>query len=263
MIDLYLGDVTEVLKRTSPRADIVVTSPPYNLGKDYRVATDRRPYADYLEWVGEWGRALYSHGTHDNSHLFLNMGGSPTNPTIPFDVLRVMLDLGWILQNEFVWIKSIAIDQNTRGHFKPINSPRFVSQTHEFVWHLTKTGDLPIDRLAVGVPYKDKSNIKRWAGKADLRCPGNSWFIPYPTSQESRKGKLHPATFPPALPHQCLLLAGCNDTKTALDPFCGSGTTLVVADQMGANTVGIDLCRDYLEATADRLGVHPSSIIEL
>lgn len=262
MVELYQGDVIETLKKTSPMADIVVTSPPYNLGKDYRVSKDNKPYSDYLTWVRDWGRALYAYGTHDESHLFLNMGGSPSQPMVPFDVLRIMLDLGWTLQNEIVWVKSIAIGEDTTGHFKPINSPRFVSQTHEFIWHLTKDTNRPLDRLAIGVPYKDKSNLKRWKGVArDSRCPGNSWFMPYPTSQESRKAKLHPATFPPELPKRCLLLAGCGAGTTVLDPFCGTGTTLVVAQEFGAKAVGIDLCREFLEITANRLQVDPTTTI--
>ena len=172
-----------------------------------------------------------------------------------------MQEIGWVLENEILWVKSIAIDEVTTGHFKPINSPRFLSQTHEFVFHLTKTGDLPIDRLAIGVPYMDKSNLKRWKGVAnDLRCAGNSWFIPYETSQESRKSKLHPATFPSELPRKCLLLAGVTPGCTVLDPFCGTGTTLVVAEALGARAVGIDLSRTFLEVTASRLGISPDTI---
>jgi len=259
---LIHGDVIEVLKKTAPKADIVVTSPPYNLGKDYRVSKDKKPYTDYLSWVRDWGRALYAYGTHEESHLFLNMGGSPSQPMVPFDVLRVMLDQGWLLQNEIVWVKSIAIGDDTTGHFKPINSPRFVSQTHEFIWHLTKDVARPLDRLAVGVPYKDKTNLKRWKGVSrDLRCPGNSWFVPYPTSQARRADKLHPATFPPELPKRCLLLAGIQPGMRVLDPFCGTGTTLVVAQSLGAELVGIDLCREFLEITAERLGLDPANDI--
>lgn len=266
MAKLYKGDVTETIIKTMPLADIVVTSPPYNLGKDYRVSKDKRPYANYLDWVREWGRALYSHGVHDNGHLFLNVGGSPSQPTIPFDVLAIMLECGWVLQNEVVWVKSVTVDNTSHGHFKPINSPRFVNQTHEYVWHLTKDAKQPVDRLAIGVPYQDKSNLKRWGndeGRSDLRCVGNTWFIPYPTTQDKRSDKLHPATFPPELPRHCLLLAGCKPGTTVLDPFCGTGTTLVEAERLGATAVGIDLCRDFLEVTARRCGCDPETIQEI
>ena len=73
----------------------------------------------------------------------------------------------FVLQNTIHWIKSITIDESdgssiSRGHFKPISSPRFLNDCHEYVFHLTPTGRTPIDRLALGVPYADKSNIARW-----------------------------------------------------------------------------------------------------
>jgi site-specific DNA-methyltransferase (adenine-specific) len=49
------------------------------------------------------------------------------------------------------------------GHFKPINSTRFLNNSHEWVFHFTPDGNTPLDRLAIGAPYTDKTNIKRWA----------------------------------------------------------------------------------------------------
>jgi hypothetical protein len=74
-----------------------------------------------------------------------------------------------------------------RGHYKPITSRRFVHDCHEFIFHLTKRGDVLLDRLALGVPYADKSNIARWGHTAgrDLHCRGNTWFIPYRTVLET------------------------------------------------------------------------------
>src|SRR5207253_7485933 len=69
----------------------------------------------------------------------------------------------FVLQNTIHWIKSIAIDNRTFGHFKPISSKRFLNDCQEYIFHFTKTGRVEIDRLAVGVPYQDKSNIARWS----------------------------------------------------------------------------------------------------
>jgi site-specific DNA-methyltransferase (adenine-specific) len=60
----------------------------------------------------------------------------------------------WTLQNHIQWIKSIHVNQKTSGHFKPINSKRFLCPTWEHLFHFTKTGTVTIDRLAVGVPYE-------------------------------------------------------------------------------------------------------------
>jgi hypothetical protein len=64
------------------------------------------------------------------------------------------------------------------GHYKPINSDRFVNDCHEFIFHFSPHGRTPLDRRAVGVPYQDQSNIKRWAaaakGSAAAAIPGSS-----------------------------------------------------------------------------------------
>ena len=254
MITLLEGDVITTLKKHKPLADVVVTSPPYNLGKDYKTSTDKLAWAEYLSWTGEWGRALYEFGTSEHCHFFLNVGSSPTNPLVPFWVLEAMLSAGWVLQNEIIWVKAISLGDDSIGHYKPINSPRFINQTHENIWHFTKTGTEPIDRLAVGVPYKDKTNLKRWKGVSqDLRCQGNSWFMPYPTTQERRANKLHPCPFPAELPSRCIRLAGAHPGLKVLDPFCGTGETLLVASQMGLEGVGIDLNPEFLEVAAERL----------
>ena len=77
----------------------------------------------------------------------------------------------------------------SRGHFKPINSPRFLNDCHEYIFHFTPRGRTIIDRLALGVPYADKSNIARWSHTRgrDRRCRGNTWFIPYETIHASRE----------------------------------------------------------------------------
>ena len=94
----------------------------------------------------------------------------------------------------------------TFGHFKPINSPRFLNDCHEYVFHFTKSGRVELNRLALGVPYQDKSNIARWRHTQgdDLRCRGNTWFVPYETIQRREKERPHPATFPVQLAEWCI-----------------------------------------------------------
>ena len=112
------------------------------------------------------------------------------------------------------------------GHYKPINSDRFVNDCHEFIFHFSPGGRTPLDRRAVGVPYQDQSNIKRWAAAGDgLRCRGNTWFIPYETIQSRDRDRPHPASFPPKVPEQCIRLHGLGRAGIVLDPFLGLGTT--------------------------------------
>ena len=65
------------------------------------------------------------------------------------------------------------------GHYKPVNSSRYLNSAHEYVFHFTHHGDVPLDRLAIGVPYQDRSNVTRWgAGRSGLRYRGTPGSCP-------------------------------------------------------------------------------------
>ena len=141
---------------------------------------------------------------HADGSLFLNVGAKPTDPWTALDVAQAARP-HLQLQNTIHWIKSIAIEKALagtragldrrpgRGHYKPINSRRFLHDCHEFVFHFTPGGDTPLDRQAVGVRYQDPSNIGRWrAAASGVRCRGNTWFIPYDTIQRPRERSAAP-----------------------------------------------------------------------
>src|SRR5215213_4132905 len=249
----YLGDCVDVLHALPPAAvSVVVTSPPYNLGVNYRTYQDSLPRADYLMWTSLWIEAVKHQLAADGS-LFLNVGAKPTDPWTAMEVAQTVR--GHLeLQNTIHWIKSIAIDRDSAGaavsleddiavgHYKPINSQRFLNDCHEFIFHFTPQGRTPLDRRAIGVKYQDASNIARWQTSGDnRRCRGNTWFIPYDTIQSRDKDRPHPATFPPRVPEYCFKLHGLERVKTALDPFLGLGSTAVAAAQLGLDFIGIEM----------------------
>jgi len=113
---------------------------------------------------------------------------------------------------------------------------------------------VPLDRLAVGVPYGDKSNVERWRGAAhDRRCRGNTWFLPYPTIRFRARDRPHPATFPPELPEWCIRLHGLARTRRVVDPFVGIGASAVAAARLRVPFVGFDLDAEYLKVAAQRV----------
>lgn len=260
----YLGDCLDVLERL-PHAsiDAIVTSPPYNLGIRYRSYDDTIPRGKYLEWTGEWIRRAAGSLTERGS-LFLNVGAKPTEPWTALDVAQAAR-AHLRLQNTIHWIKSIAIEKSLAGsrarleedlavgHYKPINSRRFLHDCHEFVFHFTPEGTTPIDRQAIGVRYQDPSNVGRWQqSSSGVRCRGNSWFIPYETIQNREKERPHPATFPPRLPEMCLRLHGLRRIRTVADPFLGLGSTAVACAQLGISFVGIEMDEGYLKEAVGR-----------
>ncbi len=231
--------------------DIVVTSPPYNLGIAYGRYSDTRQEDDYLTWMTEVAAALRRVMRPDAS-FFLNIAGSPTQPWLPFELI-VRLRRLFVLQNHIVWVKSIATDgEGAVGHNKPVGGTRFLNRNHEHLFHLTLSGEVPLDRLAVGVPFRDKSNIARRGHAQDLRCRGDTWFVPYDTVQARSQKFHHPGTYPVDLPRWCIRLHG-KPGAVVLDPFAGAGTTLVAAELEGAHGIGIEIDPAYVETARTRL----------
>lgn len=256
--------IAGMLARMKPKSvDVVVTSPPYNIGVKYGAYNDKIPRKDYLAWITEWGRAV-KQVLKDNGSLFLNIGSKPSDPTVPFDVLDHLTD-EFKLQNVIHWVKSIYIDSESYGlktdinvgHYKPINSPRYLNDAHEYIFHLTKTGDVSLDRLALGVPYKDKTNINRWKnGSNRRRCRGNCWFIPYETIQSRDKDRPHPASFPSQLAENCIRLHGVKPKMLVLDPFMGLGNTGMACKKLGVKFIGFEIDSYYYEQAVKRLNEH-------
>src|SRR2546421_10783179 len=260
--------------------DLVVTSPPYNLGITYGKYSDRQDRRSYLDWCIKWAGEIRRVLKPDGS-FFLNIGGAPSNPMLPHEIVMALRDL-FVLQNTIHWIKSIAIEEfcshrpvadqagfaletdhrpvatNPRsfGHFKPINSKRFLNDCHEYVFHFTKSGRVELNRLAIGVPYQDKSNIARWRHTQgdDLRCRGNTWFVPYETIQSREKERPHPATFPVQLAEWCIKLHGASHVGTMLDPFLGIGNAAVAAQRCGVGRfLGFEIDEAYLGEAKRRI----------
>ena len=267
------GDCIDELKKISNNSiNIVVTSPPYNIGLKYHKYKDKKPREQYLEWIYdifvEIKRIL-----KDDGHIFLNMGYTNKDPWISMEVALKLKDL-FVMQNKIVWVKSISISEDkddTYGHFKPINSDRYINVTNEDLYHFTKTDNVKVNREAVGVPYKWKCNlIDRKTGKKrinkktgkeveDKRCKGNTWFIPYDTINSKEEKGNHPAIFPKELVEHCIKISDVK-TGTILDPFIGSGTTVRVAKKMSDNLedydlsgIGIDIDEKYIKFCEEKI----------
>jgi len=245
----------KLMKKQSLLADVIITSPPYNIGIKYNQYNDEKPRDAYLDWmesVAEECKGIMN----EQSSFFLNVGGKPSDMWIPLDIAQ-RFRKKFVLQNVIHWIKSISIPKKdvgdypniqgdiSVGHYKPVNSNRYLTSCHEHIFHFTKKGDIEIDKLSIGVPYQDKSNIGRWKEAiSDLRPRGNTWFIPYETIQKSRP---HPTVFPEKLPEMCLKLHGIDKIKLALDPFMGIGSTAVACKKLNINFIGFEIDKTYID----------------
>ena len=250
--------------------DVIVTSPPYNLNKAYGSYNDNKERTKYLDWLRDVAELSYS-VLKDDGSFFLNIGGTPSDSMLPFEVVGKFKEANYRLQNTIHWIKSISFEKadvgkmNTIrdysiGHFKPIVSERYLTDLHEYIFHFTKTANVKLDKRAIGVPYQDKTNIGRWkSATQDKRDRGNVWFIPYSTIQESRP---HPAVFPEKLPYLCIRLHGLEKDMVVYDPFMGIGTTALACIRLGVNYIGTEIDLEYIKVALEDIQRRKEMAIE-
>lgn len=218
-------------------ADICITSPPYKNCDGYSLAL-----------MHDFCRQVYRI-LKPNSLFFLNFGHLAEDKFRPFKVCEAAMAQGFKLNETVTWVKN---------HYKPIQGTRRLNNLSEFIFILYKDTMPKLDRLAIGIPYADKSNAKRFAGGNDLKCRGNVWYIPYENIHSSEQ-KLHNDRFPLELPITCLKLSGLKKGMV-LEPFAGSGTTLLAAKQLGLNSIGCEKDPNHYSTALKRLELTSSQV---
>jgi site-specific DNA-methyltransferase (adenine-specific) len=237
--------------------DVVVTSPPYNIGAKYSTYNDNVPLDQYLQLI-ESATIQIKRVLKDQGSFFLNVGSSLSDPMKAWNVAQVVAK-HFTLQNTIIWVKSISFEKedigkynvleaSSIGHFKPVNSNAYLANCHEFIFHFVANDTVKLDKLAIGVPYQDKSNIGRYSDY-DLRDRGNVWFIPYETITSQSERSFHPSPFPSKLPERCIKLHGVKPDMVVLDPFMGIGTTAMACKKLGISRfIGFEIDQKYYEA---------------
>tara|TARA_Y100000114_G_C11715758_1_gene305849 strand:+ start:160 stop:936 length:777 start_codon:yes stop_codon:yes gene_type:complete len=252
MIQLFNRDCLEVMKELPDNSvDLCISSPPYNLDIKYNTYKDKR--IDYVNWqIKIWNTVCKK--LKDKGHLFLNLQPTRKNYFMPFEIVS---NLDWKVQNIFIWNKSIQIDGLIRGQAHVQKSKKYIPNGWEYVFHITKKGITEIDQMSSKVPYNPKwaaGNSKR-SGRTH-RPTVNSWFIPYEvinTNSIKEKGvKKHPAVFPKELVKQCIKISSLKK-GIILDNFMGTGTTGVVAKELGFDFIGIEIDEDYFDLSGHKI----------
>jgi adenine-specific DNA-methyltransferase len=246
-IVLYQGDALAMMAALQePLFNATITSPPYNIGKEYE---ERLPLEEYVAWCGKWMSELHRLTTSTGS-LWLNLGYTAVpqyGRAVPLPYLLWDKSPFFLVQ-EIVWQYGAGV--SSRLAFSPRNEKVlwYVKDEREYTFNLDDVRDPDVK-----YPNQKKN------GK--LRCnplgknPGDVWSIPKVTSgagRASRERTPHPAQFPEALIER-LMLAGTNPGDVVLDPFMGSGTTAAVAARLGRQCVGFELRADYFATAVARL----------
>ncbi len=211
--------------------DVAICSPPYKTEDNYSDGLMKSAFSEIFAIL------------KDNSLFFLNFGHLKEDKFRPFYVCEIALRSGFELKDTIVWRKN---------HFTPLSGKKTLNNLSEFIFLLYK-GEMPdLDRLSIGVPYKDASNAKRFAGGRNLRCRGNVWDINIPTITKSCQ-RAHKDEFPVELPELCIKLANIPDDGVVLDCFAGGGSSLVAAQNLNKQFIGFETNPEHFETAEKRL----------
>ncbi len=248
LVEIYNADSTDLSFLPDASIQLVVTSPPYNLGKDYGAARDDATYRGYLTWMRAWcvelPRLLEPGGRLClNIPLDVNLSfdrGSRRNASkqpVLADVTSLLVrDLGFVYNTTILWLEGNVSRRTAWGSWLSASDP-WVNTAAE----------------AVLVLSRDRRKRDGRGKTSDLeRAEFMDWTLglwEFPGQNTAQHG--HPAPFPEELPRRLIKLFSFRE-DVVLDPFLGSGTTCRVAKNLGRRSIGVEINPAYCQVAADR-----------
>jgi len=235
---VILGDAREVLKKLPDNCvHLMVTSPPYNVGKEYDEDLTLGEYIDFIEKVmREVYRVLVLGG-----RVCFNVANVGRKPYIPLNAYLIQRfeKIGFLFRGEIIWDKgeSVSGASTAWGSWQSAVNPILRDQ-HEYIIVLSK-GSFKRER-------GDK--VDTITREEFLEFTRSVWKFP----PESAKKVKHPAPFPEELPYRCIQLYTFKE-DIVLDPFVGSGTTCIAALKTGRHFIGIDIEKKYVDLANKRI----------
>lgn len=242
--EAYLADSTNTSQLLeSNSVDLVVTSPPYNIGKDYEDSLSEEEYLEFIKESIEEIKAVLK----DDGSFWLNIGfrkKSKGKQYVPweYDIYPLIREIGGFkLVQQVIWNYNAGV--NCKLRFSP--------RKETWLFFVRDLSDYTFNLDDVRVPHKYPNQTK----DGELRVnpngknPGDVWNMQKVTSGKGRaedERTNHPAQFPEEVVERIIKVSS-DEGDTVFDPFVGSGTTMKVARDLGRSSVGIDNSQDYIE----------------
>lgn len=221
---------------------LMITSPPYNVGKEYDSDLTLVEYEDLLTNVfSETYKKLVTGG-----RACINIANIGRKPYIPLHmlVINIMLKLGFLMRGEIIWDKSASGGGSCAwGSWMSASNP-VLRDYHEYILVFSKESY-----------SKNKAQVKKDTILKEDFIQWTKSIWTFPAVNAKRIG--HPAPFPIELPHRLINLYSYED-DVILDPFCGSGTTCIAAIQNNRNYIGYDINKEYIALSKKRISNHKS-----
>ena len=231
------GDMLTDERIPENHIDLIVTSPPYNVNKDYGQSDDNLSYDEYLDFTYYWlQKCLY--WAKSDGRLCMNIPvdtGKGTQRSLGADITYIAKQVGWQYRTTIIWNEGNISKSSARGSFMSASSPHIIA---------------PVELIVV--MYKDEwkkqNEVNQTPQKMNL-CNGQTGCGLF---GESKKKIGHPAPFPVELPKRCIkLFSYVGDI--VLDPFMGSGTTIVASKTLDRKSMGIEISREFCELAFNRI----------
>lgn len=233
---------TDILKTNSIKEnsiDLIVTSPPYNVDIKYNSHDDTMSYDDYLSFTREWLTRCYKFIKNDgrfclNIPLDKNKGGQQS---MCADITTIAKQVGFKYHSTIIWNEQNISRRTAWGSWLSAAAPYVIA---------------PVEVIVV--LYKKEWKKTSGSRKSDItkkefmEWTNGVWNF----NGESKKRVGHPAPFPVELPRRCIKLFSFVD-DTILDPFLGSGSTLLACLQTGRTGLGVDIDKKYCELAKNRI----------
>lgn len=246
MIKYYFGDCRDLLKDVKTESvKLVVTSPPYNIGKPYGKYKDKIALNDWESLINDVTKDIYRVLTPDGS-FFLNLSPVPFGDgkeilPLPFIGYNIFKENGFYLRNMITWTFNNMQNCVNRLSGRYENILWGVKDIHNYVFNLDD----------IRIPYITK-NDKRLVG-GNGRNPTDVWYFDRVNNMTKKKLKLsHPTVYPLPMIERIIKMS-TNPGDLVLDPFLGSGTTLVAAKRLSRNGIGFELDESYAQEIKMRL----------